>query len=73
MPVVTLGRVAEREFPNGALSCPQPGLAYTEALISGFALLYENDGLLYQYNISADGRQLTDCVGGDCSGPVTNP
>ena len=62
---ITLWRVAEREFPNGALGCPQPGFSYTQALVPGFALLYEHEGLLYQYNVSVDGAQLTDCVGED--------
>ena len=62
---LTLWRLAETEFPNGALGCPQPGFSYTQALFPGFEFLYEHEGLLYQYNASADGRQLTDCVGED--------
>jgi hypothetical protein len=52
-----------REFPNLALGCRQPGAAYGQAIVPGFSLLYEHDRLLYQYNVSEDGGQLTDCIG----------
>ena len=60
-----LVRAAEVTFANGALGCPQPGVAYTEALVPGFELLYEHERVRYQYHVSENGAQLTDCVGTD--------
>lgn len=62
---LVLVRAAGVTFSNGALGCPQPGFAYTEALVAGFELLYEHEGVRYQYHVSVSGAQLTDCVGTD--------
>ena len=58
-----LVRAAEVTFSNGSLGCPQPGFAYTEALVPGFELLYQHEGVRYQYHVSEDGALLTDCRG----------
>ena len=60
---LVLVRAAGVTFSNGSLGCPQPGFAYTEALVPGFELLYEHEGVRYQYHVSEDGAQLTDCRG----------
>ena len=58
-----LVRAAGVTFSDGALGCPQPGFGYTEALVPGFELLYEHEGVRYEYHVSKDGAQLTDCRG----------
>ena len=60
---LVLVRAAGVTFSNGSLGCPQPGFAYTEALVAGFELLYEHEGIRYEYHVSESGAQLTDCRG----------
>ncbi|MEM7052981.1 MAG: hypothetical protein AAF446_00390 [Pseudomonadota bacterium] len=39
---------------NGALGCPQPGMAYTQALVPGYRLLLTVDGQTYHYHGARD-------------------
>ncbi len=36
-------------FPDGSLGCPQPGMAYTQALVDGFKIIAEAGGKAYDY------------------------
>ena len=36
-------------WPNGALGCPKPGMAYTQALVDGMRVVVEVDGATYDY------------------------
>ena len=36
-------------WPNGALGCPKPGMAYTQALVDGMRVVVEVDGTTYDY------------------------
>ena len=36
-------------FPDGSLGCPQPGMAYTQALVDGFKIVAEAGGKTYDY------------------------
>jgi len=36
-------------FPDGSLGCPQPGMAYTQALVDGFKIIAEAGGKTYDY------------------------
>ena len=56
-----LDRSRETEFGSGALSCPDAGAFYTQAIVSGYVLLYELEGFRYPFHVSTDGRFFTDC------------
>ena len=49
------------EFGDGALGCPDAGVFYTQAIVPGYVLLYEINGLRYPFHVSIDGRLFTDC------------
>lgn len=51
------------EFSDGSPGCPEPGYAYTQAIIPGYILLYELKGTRYPFHVSIDGRIYTDCRG----------
>ena len=51
------------EFKDGGMGCPDAGAFYTQAIIPGYALLYEVNGARYPFHVSADGRIFTDCRG----------
>lgn len=37
-------------WPDGSLGCPQPGMAYTQAIVSGSLSVFEVDGVRYEYH-----------------------
>jgi hypothetical protein len=41
---------------DGALGCPQPGMAYTQALVDGSRVVLEHDGRFYDYHAGADNK-----------------
>ncbi len=43
---------------NGALGCPQPGMSYTQAQISGWQVLVTLDGVSYDYRFGNDATPL---------------
>ena len=53
----------EIEFTDGALGCPDAGSFYTQAIVPGYILFYELNGLRYPFHVSTDGRLFTDCRG----------
>jgi len=36
-------------FPDGSLGCPQPGVAYTQALVDGYKIIAEAGGKTYDF------------------------
>jgi hypothetical protein len=40
---------------DGSLGCPQPGLAYTQALVDGYRLQLQMEGVQYNYHGSTNG------------------
>ena len=56
-----LVRAQATEHGNGGLGCPDAGMFYTEAIVPGYVLLYELNGLRYPFHVSTDGRFFTDC------------
>ena len=47
---------AERvTWNDGSLGCPRPGMAYTQALVPGYWVVLEADGLTYDYRATARG------------------
>lgn len=51
------------EFSDGSVGCPDAGYSYTQAIVPGYALLYEVNGTRYPFHVSLDGRFFTDCRG----------
>ena len=41
-------------WPNGALGCPQPGMAYTQALVDGHQVVLEVGGRYFAYHAGSD-------------------
>ena len=39
---------------NGAIGCPEPGMAYTQALVPGYRVLLMADGQTYHYHGARD-------------------
>jgi len=40
---------------DGSLGCPQPGMFYTQALVSGRRIVLEHSGISYSYHASREG------------------
>lgn len=47
-------------WSDGSLGCPQPGMAYTQALVEGYRVVLEADGELLDYRTSQTGS-ITVC------------
>ncbi len=52
---IELVRFEEVTWPDGALGCPQPGMAYIQVLVDGAFIQLRADGNLYNYH-SGGGR-----------------
>lgn len=52
---VEIGALERVTWSNGSLGCPQPGQAYTEALVDGYLLILVVDGTEYRYHGAMDG------------------
>jgi len=52
---VKLVSIESREWPNGALGCPEPGAMYIQMITSGYVIILEADNTQYQFN--TDTRQ----------------
>lgn len=57
---VTLEHTAEVTWRDGAIGCPEEGMAYTQALVPGYQIILEVDGEQYHYH-GADGRDPRFC------------
>ena len=53
---VTVTAATAQTWPNGALGCPQPGTAYTQAIVRGWQVIVEAGGTRYDYRSSGPGR-----------------
>ncbi len=42
-------------YNDGSLGCPQPGILYTQALVNGYWVVLEVDGVKYDYRASGSG------------------
>jgi len=58
---VTVLEVREVTWRDGSLGCPEPGLAATQALVSGQLVVLERDSVRYEYH-SGPGRPLFYCA-----------
>lgn len=52
---VAVVRAESVTWPNGAVGCPEPGTAYTQALVEGMLIELEVDGESYRYHSGTDG------------------
>ena len=51
-------------FPDGSLGCPQPGMAYTQALVDGYKIVAEAGGKTYDFRgTGSTFRQCTNPTG----------
>ena len=48
-------------WPDGSIGCPQPGMSYTQALVSGVLVVLQVDGIDYEYH-SGDAGGLFYCA-----------
>lgn len=42
-------------WPDGALGCPEPGMLYPQALVEGYWIILEIDGVRYDYRATQSG------------------
>jgi hypothetical protein len=47
-------------WPDGAIGCPEPGMAYTQALVDGYRIVLDADGTQLTYH-GADGAEPFLC------------
>ena len=50
-----LSRAEAVTWPSGALGCPEPGMAYTQALVPGYHVVFEVDGKSWDYRMNQGG------------------
>ena len=61
---VTVISAAAVTFPDGSLGCPQPGVAYTQALVDGYKIIAEAGGKTYDFRGTGSSfRQCTNPTG----------
>lgn len=53
-----------QQWPNGALGCPEAGVAYNEMVIPGFLLKFSGAGQSYEVHTDSQGTQLVLCENG---------
>lgn len=60
-------------WSDGSLGCPQPDVMYTQALVNGYQLVFEVNGISYDYRLSEQGYFLL-CNGAQVPGlPAGTP
>jgi hypothetical protein len=52
---------------DGSLGCPEPGQAYTQALVDGYQVILQVDGERYDYRVGS-GSAVKLCEGGPLEG-----
>jgi hypothetical protein len=63
---------AERvTWSDGSLGCPQPGVAYTQALVPGYRIRIEGGGEVFNYHAGRRGPPIL-CPPGRSLEPVTD-
>lgn len=53
---VALVSAVQMEWSDGSLGCPQPGMFYTQALVSGFQIIVRAGEQQLDYRVSGPGR-----------------
>lgn len=62
--VVSFDRIT---WNDGSLGCPEPGMMYTQALVDGWRIQLERDGVIYPYHAGSDGEPFL------CESPSLKP
>lgn len=62
---LTLVHAAAVEFNDGSLGCPEPGMAYTQAIVSGWQVILEHAGERIDYRASGPGAFRVCPEGGE--------
>ena len=65
---VTVTAATARTWPNGALGCPEPGVMYTQAVVTGWQVVVEAGGTPYDYRSSGAGRSRLCSSGAGAGG-----
>jgi hypothetical protein len=47
-----------RDFPDGSLGCPQPGMAYAQVITPGYRVLVEADGRRFDVRVTGNHGRL---------------
>jgi hypothetical protein len=53
---VSVVRAREVDWPDSALGCPEEGMAYTQAVVSGYQVILQIDGRVFDYHAGSDGE-----------------
>lgn len=53
---LTVVQASAVTWSDGSLGCPQPGMSYTQALVSGYRVILESGGTQYDYHASNRGN-----------------
>jgi hypothetical protein len=56
---INLVKASEVTWPDTNLGCPQKGMAYSEVLTPGYLILFENNGIRYEYHTSRHDQIVT--------------
>ena len=56
-------------WPDGSIGCPQPGMAYTQALVPGYRILVRAGDRTLQYHAGRNGRFVL-CPAGRATDPI---
>ena len=51
---IAVTKATEMLWPNAALGCPQPGMAYSQVLTRGYLIQLQTDTRVYEYHTDAD-------------------
>ena len=69
---ITVVSVADVTWRDGSLGCPEPGRAYTQALVAGQRIVLAVDGTEYAYH-SGRGREPFYCPPERAQDPPLDP
>jgi len=58
-------------WPDGSLGCPQPGMAYTQALVPGYRIVLQAGEQVLNYHASSRGKPLF-CPAARAKAPLPN-
>lgn len=58
---VEIVSTSSRDWPNGALGCPEPGMMYTDVITPGYRVVVEAGGTRYDYRASTRSSDVRWC------------
>ena len=60
---VTVQMAQQVEWSDGSMGCPAPDMMYTQAIVSGYQVIFEIGGQTYDYHLSDSGIMIL-CANG---------